>query len=91
MSTPISPKFDEPPAEPHYRKPQADVYTVLLVISLLAILLATVVLWLVMQTYDYKIKGGPVAVSVEHSAVSNQQSAANSQGSAVNASREFCG
>ncbi len=87
MSTPTSPKFDEQPEAPRFRKPRADVYTVLLVISLLAIILATVVLWLVMQTYDYKIKGGPVAVGVQRSAVSVQLSAFSVQRSASSSER----
>ena len=59
MSTPISPKFDDQPQV--YRKPRADVFTTLLVIALLAILLATAMLWMVMGTYEYKFKGGPPA------------------------------
>ena len=42
-----------------YRKPRADVYTVLLVVALLIILLATAVLWMTMNKYDDMIKGGP--------------------------------
>ena len=61
MSTPTSPKSSDESAPQFYRKPRADVFTVLLVIALMAILLATIVLWMVMQTYEYKIKGGPVA------------------------------
>ena len=52
------------PAEPagpqEYRKPRADVFTMLLVVALLAIIIATVALWQVMAEYEYKIKGGPV-------------------------------
>jgi hypothetical protein len=44
---------------PLYRKPQADVFTVLLVIALLGLIIATTVLWMVMKDYDYAIKGGP--------------------------------
>ncbi len=43
-----------------YRKPRADVYTVLLVIALLAILVATGALWMTMKDdYNNDIKGGP--------------------------------
>ena len=42
-----------------YRKPRADVYTVLLVIALMMIVLATVALWMTMKDNDYMIKGGP--------------------------------
>jgi hypothetical protein len=48
------------PAEPQvYRKPAADVYTVLLSIALIALAIATTSLWMVMRGYDYTIKGGP--------------------------------
>ncbi len=46
-------------ASQEYRKPRADVYTVLLVVALLIIVLATVFLWMSMKEYDYMIKGGP--------------------------------
>ena len=43
-----------------YRKPRADVYTVLLVIALLVMLIATAALWMTMKDdYNNKIKGGP--------------------------------
>ena len=44
-----------------YRKPRTNVYTVLLVISLLAIIVGCVFLYLFMADYDFKIKGGPTA------------------------------
>ncbi len=47
-------------AVPH-RKPKADLYTILLVIALLAVLIAIMFLWLELAAYDYKTKGGPVA------------------------------
>ena len=47
-------------ASQEYRKPRADVYTVLLVVALLMVLLATAVLWMTMkEDYNYEIKGGP--------------------------------
>jgi hypothetical protein len=42
-----------------YRKPRADVFTMLLVIALLAIFLGIWALWAYMQDYDMKYKGGP--------------------------------
>jgi hypothetical protein len=43
-----------------YRKPRPDVFTMLLVIALLAILLGITVLWVHMSTvFDWKLKGGP--------------------------------
>jgi hypothetical protein len=47
-------------AEPQvYRKPRADVYTVLLSLALIAVATAATVLWLTMAQYHYEIKGGP--------------------------------
>lgn len=47
-------------ATQEYRKPQANVYTVLLVVSLLMVILASAVLWMVMKgDYNNEIKGGP--------------------------------
>jgi hypothetical protein len=48
-----------PAASQEYRKPRADVYTVLLVVALLIILLGTAALWMTMKEYNYDIKGGP--------------------------------
>ena len=52
------------PGGPH-RKPRADVYTVLLVIALIALLSGILCLYFEMDMYEWKIKGGP-AVSVAH-------------------------
>ena len=62
MSTQLSPKSSDPSGEQVYRKPRADVYTVLLLIALIALILATVALWALMGDYDNKFKGGPVAL-----------------------------
>jgi hypothetical protein len=60
VSTPISPQSNNDDQGPQlYRKPRADVLTVLLVIAFLAILLATLALWQTMKDYNYKLKGGP--------------------------------
>ncbi len=60
MSTQISPAPND--LDPQvYRKPRADVYTILLVVALIAIIIATSALWLVMKEYEYKINGGPEA------------------------------
>ncbi len=42
-----------------YRKPQPDLYTVLLVIALLAIIVGIVFMYLELNAYDFKAKGGP--------------------------------
>lgn len=47
------------PAEQQYRKPQADMYTVLLVIALIAVLIGILFLYLEMGTYQFEIQGGP--------------------------------
>jgi len=44
-----------------YRKPRADVYTVLLAIALVALLLAILCLYMEMDHYQFKFKGGPSA------------------------------
>ena len=43
----------------NFRKPRADLYTILLVIALLAILVAILFLYLHMQSYNFEIKAGP--------------------------------
>jgi heme-binding NEAT domain protein len=48
------------PAEPQvYRKPRADIYTVMLSIALIVAALAATALWMTMSDYHYEIKGGP--------------------------------
>ena len=42
-----------------YRKPRADVYTVLLILALIALLLGIVCLYAEMEMYEWKLKGGP--------------------------------
>ena len=42
-----------------YRKPRADIYTVMLSIALIAVALAAAGLWMTMGDYHYEIKGGP--------------------------------
>lgn len=47
-----------------YRKPRADLYTVLLILALIAILVAIVCLWAEMGgVYEYKIKGRTSALA----------------------------
>ena len=53
-----------------YRKPRADVYTVLLVIALVALLLAIYALFLEMDDFHFAIKGGPPVTWVSPSAAS---------------------
>jgi hypothetical protein len=68
------------PAGPH-RKPRADLYTVLLVIALIAILVAITFLWLELSYYGYKTKGGPplAMVGTQYSVVRPQFSVVSSQ------------
>jgi hypothetical protein len=42
-----------------YRRARPDLYTVLLVIALLAIIVAIIFLYLHMQSYNFQWKGGP--------------------------------
>ena len=62
MSLPSSNENPIPGAAPRHRKPEADIYTVLLVVSLLAIILGIVFLYLETADYgDQKTQGGPMA------------------------------
>jgi hypothetical protein len=56
LSSPNSTKPDQASAGPLYRKPRADVFTMLLVLALLAILLAIAALYAVMKEYDFVFK-----------------------------------
>jgi hypothetical protein len=42
-----------------YRKPRADIYTVMLSIALIAVALAATALWMTMNEYNKMINGGP--------------------------------
>ncbi len=48
---------------PH-RQPRADVYTVLLIVALMAVLWANLLLYFLGKEYDFDYKGGPGAVAV---------------------------
>jgi hypothetical protein len=49
-----------------YRKPRADVYTVLLILALIAILLATILLYMEQERFQFEIKGGPTPTSASN-------------------------
>jgi hypothetical protein len=66
------------PAELPRRRAHADIYTVLLVVALLVILLATGLLWALMRVYDYKIKGGPIVLDSRPAASATAQFALQS-------------
>jgi len=57
-STPFGDQPQQPQA-PRYRKPRADLYTMLLLIAWLAILLGTLMLYLEMKEYNFEFKGAP--------------------------------
>jgi hypothetical protein len=59
ISAPTSSLAPEPVPAEQYRKPEADLYTVLLVIALIAVLIGILFLYLEMGTYDFKFQGGP--------------------------------
>lgn len=63
------------PAGP-YRKPQPDLYTVLLVLSLIAILIGILFLYLEQETYEFKFKNGAPPVAM----VKDQGKGVRSQG-----------
>ena len=48
---------DKPGVETHYRKPQADLYTLMLAIALVAILVAILFLYFENQVYEWKTEG----------------------------------
>ena len=52
-------------ARPH-RKPQADLYTILLSLALVAVLTAIVFLYLFMKSYDFKDAGGAASTMPTH-------------------------
>jgi len=45
-----------------HRKPKADIYTILLVVSLLAVLLGILFLYLFNRNYEFKLDGAPSVV-----------------------------
>jgi hypothetical protein len=51
-----------PPATVVHRKARPDLYTVFLVIALVAVLIGILFLYLEMQFYEFKIKGAPPVV-----------------------------
>jgi hypothetical protein len=50
---------------PVYRKPRADLYTVLLVIALLALLVGILFLYAENSFYEWKTKGAPAAAMLQ--------------------------
>ena len=52
-------------ADGPYRKPRPDIYTVLLAIALVALLLGILFLYLELNTYEFKLKGGPMVRAAE--------------------------
>lgn len=65
MSTPKSTNSLEAPISPtvSHRKPKADVYTILLVVALLAVLLGILFLYLFNRDYEFKYDGAPNVMS----------------------------
>jgi hypothetical protein len=59
-----------------YRKPRADVYTVLLAVALVALLIGILCLYLEMKAYDWKIRGGPSVMRPAASAIAFDSPAA---------------
>jgi len=57
---PPSSSSDSPRADKQYRKPRADLYTLMLAVSLVAILVGIVFLCLYNGIYDWKMKDASV-------------------------------
>jgi hypothetical protein len=57
----LSPLRSSDPGGGPFRKPEPDLYTVLLVIALLALLVGVIYLYAEIATYDFKTKGAPTA------------------------------
>ncbi len=55
----LSPLGDSQQQTPRYRKPRADLYTVLLLIAWIFILLGILVLYLEMKVYDFEFERVP--------------------------------
>ena len=62
MSLPAS---TNDPGLPQYRKPRADLYTMLLIVALIALILGCICLWAENAAYDWKFKGGPTVTKLE--------------------------
>jgi hypothetical protein len=55
-----TPKPAKPAASQEYRKPRADVYTVLLFVAVAMLAIGAAALWMLMkEEYNNEIKGGP--------------------------------
>lgn len=50
----------EPLVTPQYRKPRADIYTMMLVLALLALLVGILCLWWENAQYEYKMSAAAV-------------------------------
>ncbi len=57
------PSSSEQPQQPRYRKPRADIYTLLLLLALLALLLGILCLYFEMDLYNFEYEGGPVPMA----------------------------
>jgi hypothetical protein len=75
------------PARPH-QKPGPDLYTVLLVLALIAILVGILFLYLEMGLYEFKFKGGPPVGMVTSQGPANRNQGAKTRGQAVAASSQ---
>jgi hypothetical protein len=62
-----------PVAPRSHQKPQADLYTILLVFALIAVLVAILYLYLYMKSYNFEAKGGP-AVTINSGARVDEES-----------------
>ncbi len=74
-----------------YRRPRADVFTVLLLIALMALGVGIAALWALMADYKYEFKGGPpVSMRSGYSAgMSNDESQMTKEYRSPNAEGPF--
>ncbi len=59
----LSPLSDPQQQAPRYRKPRADVYTMLLLVAWIAILLGILMLYLEMKVYDFEFRRVPAMLN----------------------------
>ena len=62
LSSSTSPTRSKPGGP--FRKPRADVFTMLLLISLVALILGIICLYAEMEAYQWEFKGGPTITSM---------------------------
>jgi len=65
----MSPRNSTSPSGGPYRKPRADVYTILLIIALIALMIGIWRLYDLMAVYEFKFRDASLAPTGRHAAV----------------------